>query len=100
MKRYLQGKIDNAPAGPSPEKRKMAYSLIYGKASKPNGQSLEANFTCADGYTLTARSAIYIVQQVLQGRHKAGFQTPAGCFGSNLIFQIEGTGEIDWQPSE
>lgn len=100
VKRYLQRKIDKAPAGPGPEKRKKAYSLIYGKASNSNGKTVEANFTCADGYTLTARSAVYMVQQVLQGQYKAGFQTPAGCFGSNLIFQIEGTGEIEWLPLE
>ena len=57
--------------------RSKAKSLVWGEASNASGKTVTANFTCADGYTLTALSSLIIAKKVLEGNFKPGYQTPA-----------------------
>jgi len=70
--------------------------LIWGSASNVNGKTVTAHFSCADGYTLTALSSLIIVKKVLSGNSKPGFQTPASCYGEELIMEIPGTVKSGW----
>jgi short subunit dehydrogenase-like uncharacterized protein len=91
VKNMIRKKIKQRPAGPDDEMRSKAKSLVWGEASNANGKTVTDHFTCADGYTLTAFSSLIIAKKVLEGNFKPGYQTPAACYGEELIMEIPGT---------
>jgi short subunit dehydrogenase-like uncharacterized protein len=92
----LQKRIDAGPAGPTATQRSRSTSYIYGKAINATGQSCSAGFTAPEGYTLTALAALHIAQKVMNNNWKAGYQTPAGCYGENLVFELQGVTDLKW----
>lgn len=44
-----------------------------------------------NGYSLTAISSVDIAQRVLKGDFKAGFFTPAGLYGADLVLDVPGS---------
>jgi short subunit dehydrogenase-like uncharacterized protein len=91
VKSMIRKKIKSRPAGPDDIMRSKAKSLIWGEASNEKQEMVRAQFSCADGYTLTALSSLIIAKKVLQEDFKPGYQTPASCYGENLIMEIPGT---------
>lgn len=85
FRKWMQQKINDRPAGPSPEKRAKAKSYIWGEVTNAAGQKETAWFACPEGYTLTALTSVDIAMKVLEGNWKPGFWTPAGCYGSGLM---------------
>jgi short subunit dehydrogenase-like uncharacterized protein len=96
IKNIIRKKIKQRPAGPDDEKRSKAKSLVWGEARNAIGKTVTAYLTCADGYTLTALSSLIIAKKVLQGNFKPGYQTPASCYGEELIMEIPGTVIDSW----
>jgi short subunit dehydrogenase-like uncharacterized protein len=84
-------KINKKPAGPSDENRAKAKSLVWAKVKNKNNVSKEARIVCPDGYTLTAHSSLIITRKVLELNFKTGYQTPAGCYGPDLILEVPNT---------
>lgn len=85
FKKWLQKKINAAPAGPSPEKREKAITYVWGEVTNATGKKLSDHFKCPDGYTLTALASVEIAKRVLNGDWKPGYHTPAGCYGASLM---------------
>jgi short subunit dehydrogenase-like uncharacterized protein len=56
-----------------------------------NNKTKEARLVCPDGYTLTALSSLLITRKVLELNFKPGYQTPAGCYGADLILEVPDT---------
>ena len=83
-------KIRNKPAGPSDEMRAKAVSLVWGEATNDAGTKVAARLECPEGYTLTALSSLIITKKVLEGNFTTGYQTPAGCYGADLVLEIPG----------
>ncbi len=96
IKNIIRKRIKQRPAGPTDEMRSKAKSLVWGEARNAKQQAVSAHFTCADGYTLTALSSLIIAKKVLQGNFKPGYQTPASCYGEDLITEIPGTIKSGW----
>jgi short subunit dehydrogenase-like uncharacterized protein len=48
-----------------------------------------------EGYTLTVATALLIVQRVLNGQVAAGFHTPGGLYGPDLICEVPGVVRYD-----
>lgn len=88
IRTIIKKKIKARPAGPSDEQRKNSSSLVWGEVSSANGNKLNACISCSDGYTLTAHSSLIIAKKILEGNFKPGYQTPAGCYGENLLMEI------------
>ena len=88
VKRIIRKKIKNRPAGPDDEMRNKSKSLVWGEANNAKGEKISAYFSCADGYTLTALSSLIITKKILEGHYKTGYQTPASCYGENLVKEI------------
>jgi short subunit dehydrogenase-like uncharacterized protein len=65
--------------------------MIWGEVSNATGEKMNACISCRDGYTLTALSSLIIAQKILGGNYKPGYQTPAGCYGENLVMEVPGT---------
>lgn len=91
VKNIIRKKIKSQPAGPSDEMRSRSKSLVWGEVNNAKGETITHHFTCADGYTLTALSSLIITKKVLEGNFKAGYQTPASCYGEELVKEIPGT---------
>ena len=70
-------------------------TYLWGLASDAAGNKVEARQQGAEGYTLTALTALNIAEKILNGNFCAGFQTPAKCYDADLILEIEGVERYD-----
>ncbi len=93
IQKYLQRNIP--PGGPSDDERAKGRTLMWGRASDAEGNTVEARQQGPEGYTLTAEAALNIVEKILAGNLKPGYQTPASAYGADLILEIEGTSRQD-----
>lgn len=91
VRNIIKKKIKARPEGPSDEQRQKSSSLVWGEVSNTAGVKLSVAISCLDGYTLTAHSSLLISKKILQGVLKPGYQTPAGCYGENLVMEVPGT---------
>ena len=89
VQNYLQNQIPEG--GPSAEERAAGKTYLWGEASDAQGNRVEARLVCPEGYTTTVLTALKIAGKVANGNICTGFQTPAKCYGANLILEIEGT---------
>jgi short subunit dehydrogenase-like uncharacterized protein len=93
LQNILQKKI---PAGgPSDEERAKGKTYLWGCASDAAGNKVESRQQGAEGYTLTALTALRIAEKILAGNFHTGFQTPAQAYGADLILEIEGVERTD-----
>jgi short subunit dehydrogenase-like uncharacterized protein len=90
VKNLEKKKIKAKPAGPSDEARMKAKSLVWGEVTNEAGNKKSARLIGPEGYTLTAISSLIITKKVLMGNYKIGYQTPAGCYGADLVMEIPG----------
>lgn len=106
MSRYLgwllaTGPVQNIlqkqiPAGgPDKEEREKGKTYLWGKASDEEGNSVKARQQCPEGYTMTYLTALKIAEKILAGEFCPGFQTPAKCYGADLVLEIDGVGRED-----
>ncbi|MCH9649235.1 MAG: saccharopine dehydrogenase NADP-binding domain-containing protein [Deltaproteobacteria bacterium] len=92
VRAFVAGRAKGRPAGPNEQQRKQGKSLLWGEARDSNGQTVTSRLETPEGYTLTARTAVAILERVLSGEERVGFLTPAMAFGSDFISGIEGVG--------
>jgi short subunit dehydrogenase-like uncharacterized protein len=90
VKKYQLKKIKSKPEGPDKATREKATTLVWGKVWDDKGVSYSATLSGPEGYALTAMSSVLIVEKVLKGNVKPGYQTPAGCYGEDLVMEIPG----------
>ncbi len=81
--------------GPSDEERENGKTYLWGEATDEAGNKVEARQFGMEGYTMTALTALKIAEKILDGNFCAGFQTPAKCYGADLILEIEGITRTD-----
>ncbi len=93
IQKYLQSKIPHG--GPSDAEREKGKTLMWGKATDADGNSVESRQQGPEGYTLTAIAALNIAEKILAGNFTPGYQTPAKAYGGDLILEIEGTARQD-----
>jgi short subunit dehydrogenase-like uncharacterized protein len=90
VRNLIRKKISRRPAGPDDTMRANAKSLVWAEVSNEKGEKKSASLEGPEGYTMTAHGALMITQLVLSGNFKTGYQTPAGCYGANLVLDIPG----------
>jgi short subunit dehydrogenase-like uncharacterized protein len=84
----LQSQIPSG--GPNDEERANGKTYLWGLASDADGNQVESRQFGMEGYTMTALTALKISEKILAGNFCTGFQTPAKCYGADLILEIEG----------
>ncbi len=89
---YLQKQIPEG--GPNAAERAKGKTYLWGAAADKNGNKVEARLICPEGYTTTVLTALAIAEKIAAGDFQAGFQTPAKCYGADLILEIEGAKRI------
>lgn len=87
---FLRQQITQRVSGPDEATRQRARTHIWGKVWNRQGQTVEARLHGPEGYTLTADAALLITKKVLDGHYQAGYQTPAGLYGADLVLDIPG----------
>ncbi len=90
---YLQKQIPEG--GPDAEERARGKTFLWGEAKDNKGNRAEARLTCPEGYTTTVLTALDICEKTLNDDFQIGFQTPAKCYGADLILGIEGARRED-----
>lgn len=91
QKRLIQA---GAP-GPTEAERAQGKSRFWGEVLDPTGNRRVSLLQCPEGYTLTALTALAIIEKVLAGQVSPGFQTPSKVYGADLILEIEGVMRSD-----
>lgn len=87
VQNYLQKQIPEG--GPNEAERASGKTYLWGEASDAAGRKVEARLVCPEGYTTTVLTALKIAEKIAAGDFCAGFQTPAKCYGADLILEIE-----------
>ena len=91
IRKKAQEYINRKPAGPTAEERKNGVSFVWGEVRNAKGEKRNGRLRGPDGYTLTAHSSLIIARKVLEGNYSPGYQTPAGCYGADLVMEVPGT---------
>lgn len=91
----MKRRIQKQPPGPSDEERKRGLSLLWGEAGNDTGTTCSARIRGPEGYTLTALTSLAVVEKVLTGGAKPGFQTPSLMYGPDFILEIPGVTRED-----
>ena len=67
------------------------YTAVHPKTYRyVKGETRTARSVMPEGYTLTALTSVMIVERILKGQAKPGFQTPAKAYGADLLLEVEG----------
>jgi short subunit dehydrogenase-like uncharacterized protein len=95
VQRFLKGRIQAGPPGPTDEERKTGVSLLWGEVADEAGRTAVARMEGPEGYTLTALTALAAVERVLAGKAPPGFQTPSRAYGADFVLEIPGVKRFD-----
>lgn len=95
VQRFLKKRIRAQPPGPNEEERTRGKSFVWGEVKDDAGNKAVSRLQGPEGYTLTALTALVIVERVLGGQFTVGFQTPSKAYGPDLIMEIEGVTRQD-----
>jgi short subunit dehydrogenase-like uncharacterized protein len=95
VQRFLKGRIQAGPPGPSDEERKAGVSRLWGEVTNSAGKAVVSRLQGPEGYTLTALTALAAVEKVIAGQAPAGFQTPSKAFGADFILEMPGVKRWD-----
>ena len=90
-----RSRIRSGAPGPSDAARAQGISLLWGRVEDDAGNAVETRLQTPEGYTLTVLASLLIVEKVLAGAVKSGFQTPSLAFGPDLVMEIEGVTRTD-----
>jgi short subunit dehydrogenase-like uncharacterized protein len=89
VQRFLKRRIQARPAGPSDEERAQGKSFLWGEAEDAAGHKVVSRLRGPEGYTMTVRAALAVVERVLAGESAPGFQTPSKLYGPDFILGLE-----------
>jgi short subunit dehydrogenase-like uncharacterized protein len=95
VQRFLKKRIKAQPPGPNDEERARGKSFVWGEVKDDSGERAVSRLQGPQGYTLTALTALAIVERVLNEQFSVGFQTPSLAYGADLILEIEGVTRED-----
>ncbi|HSN76869.1 MAG TPA: saccharopine dehydrogenase NADP-binding domain-containing protein [Anaerolineae bacterium] len=95
VQRALKAAIQRQPPGPTAEQRARGRNLLWGEVRNPAGQRRVSRLSTPEAYTLTVLSALAIVEKVLAGQVKPGFQTPPLGYGPDLVLELPGVARED-----
>ena len=93
VQNYLQKQIPEG--GPNEAERAKGKTYLWGEATDNAGDKVESRLECPEGYTMTGLTALKIAEKILAGNFCVGFQTPAKCYGADLVLEIENTSRSD-----
>jgi short subunit dehydrogenase-like uncharacterized protein len=94
-KKILKSLTHLLPPGPEEERRRKGRAILIGEVTSKNGGRASSKLITPEGYTCTALTTVEIMNRILSGEHKTGFQTPSLVYGANFILQFDGVERTD-----
>jgi len=94
-KKILKSLTHLLPPGPKEEGRKQGRAILIGEVTSRNGGRASSKLITPEGYTCTALTTVEIMQRILSGEYKTGFQTPSLIYGADFIMQFDGVERQD-----
>jgi short subunit dehydrogenase-like uncharacterized protein len=88
VKAALRRAVESLPDGPDAAALAAGFSVIWGEVTDDAGGRVVARLRTPHTYLLTALAALAIVERVLAGDVRPGYQTPASAYGPDLILSI------------
>lgn len=82
-------------SGPTDEQRRNGFSLIVGEVFNDDGGAVSSKLKTPEGYSMTALATVEIMQRVLAGDRKPGFQTPSLAYGPDFVLGFNGVERVD-----
>jgi short subunit dehydrogenase-like uncharacterized protein len=82
-------------SGPTEEQRRNGFSLIVGEAFSDDGESVSSKLKTPEGYSLTALATVEIMQRILAGDRRPGFQTPSLAYGPDFVLGLDGVERVE-----
>ena len=95
VKSTLQELIDATVHGPSERQREQGRSYLWGEATNDAGERVITRMETPETYALTVETALETATRALDGDAPAGYQTPAGAYGADLVLNVEMTERVD-----
>ncbi len=89
VKRLLEVWVLRTVTGPGEAERRRARTWIWGEVRNARGESVSRCFATAEGYALTARTAVEGLRRVARGDVEPGAWTPARAFGPSFISEFD-----------
>jgi len=82
-------------SGPAEKQRLNGFSLIVGEAFDDDGESVASKLKMPEGYGMNALATVEIMQRILSGELKPGFQIPSLAYGPDFIQGFKGVERVD-----
>jgi short subunit dehydrogenase-like uncharacterized protein len=89
-KEILKALIGLFPPGPSPEQNQNGFSLLIAEAENEKGEQVRVKLRTPESYWFTAVTSLGIVERILAGDLKVGFQTPSMVYGPDFVMTFDG----------
>jgi short subunit dehydrogenase-like uncharacterized protein len=90
VRRALEPLAAGWPRRPSARNQSAARCCVVVEAVDSWRRTTRIAMRTLDGYSVTTETALAVVERILAGAPGAGFQTPAGCFGPDLLATLPG----------
>jgi short subunit dehydrogenase-like uncharacterized protein len=75
---------------PSPEALHAGWGVLVAEACDAQGRCVRSRMKTCDVYWFTALSAVGVVEKILGGEFKPGFQTPSQVYGQDFPLSFDG----------
>ena len=85
LRKQLEKKIRQSPAGPDRKERHEHYTWVWGEARNTAGEVITIRQKVLNGYELTSRGAVELAIYILRNQIKPGYYTPSRLYGAKLI---------------
>lgn len=86
----LKGIAELVREGPSERARRRGSAYVWGEAYNSAGERVVSRLRTPDPYVVTVDAAVTATERVLAGDADSGFQTAAGAFGPEFVFELDG----------
>ena len=98
--RLLHWLVDRRVEGPDERERATTETYVHGVARAPDGDRVEARLRCPNTYETSRLTAVEIAERTLDDPPAAGFRTPAGVYGPDLILEATDAESEDVDPAQ
>lgn len=94
-KEFLRAQVESLPDGPGPQERDDGWSTLVAEVTDGNGRCARSRLHAGDAYAFTALSAVDVVERILAGQFRPGFQTPSLVYGPDFALSFDGVTRED-----
>ena len=95
LNRLARALVPLLPPGPDEEQLLAGRGIVWARVEEPGGRRATARLVTPNPYRLTADSAAASVRQVVDGRARPGYQTPATAYGPDFVLSLPGVRRED-----